>query len=107
MLTPKEKEIVNQYVDEYIDGLRMDVIVLERTRFISEESSSTIEVIDFETREQVMEYQGKIPPDVLAEIVYNYGEKYKAYVVVDITGGMGVTTVLKLVEMEYKNLLNN
>jgi len=46
MLTPKEKEIVNQYVDEYIDGLRMDVIVLERTRFISEESSSTIAVID-------------------------------------------------------------
>jgi hypothetical protein len=68
------------------------------------EDFSTIEVIDFETREQVMEYQGKIPPDVLAEIVYNYGEKYKAYVVVDITGGMGVTTVLKLVEMEYKNL---
>ena len=46
MLTPKEKEIVNQYVNEYIDGLRMDVIVLERTRFISEESSSTIAVID-------------------------------------------------------------
>jgi intein/homing endonuclease len=68
------------------------------------EDFSTIQIIDFETREQVLEYQGKIPPDVLAEIVYNYGEKYKAYVVVDITGGMGVTTVLKLVEMEYKNL---
>lgn len=68
------------------------------------EDFSTIQIIDFETREQVMEYQGKIPPDVLAEIVYNYGQKYKAYVVVDITGGMGVTTVLKLVEMEYKNL---
>ena len=68
------------------------------------EDFSTIEIIDFETREQVMEYQGKIPPDLLAEIVYNYGQKYNAYVIVDITGGMGVTTVLKLVEMEYKNL---
>jgi hypothetical protein len=46
MLTPKEKEIVNQYVNEYIDGLRMDVIVLERTRFISEESSSRIVILD-------------------------------------------------------------
>ena len=68
------------------------------------EDFSTIEIIDFETREQVLEYQGKIPPDILAEVVYNYGEKYKCYVVVDITGGMGVTPVLKLLEMEYKNL---
>jgi hypothetical protein len=46
MLTPIEEEIVNQSVNEYIDGLRMDVIVLESTRAISEESSSRIVVID-------------------------------------------------------------
>jgi hypothetical protein len=68
------------------------------------EDFSTIEIIDFDTREQVFEYQGKIPPDILAELVYNYGEKYKAYTVVDITGGMGVSTVLKLLEMDYKRL---
>jgi hypothetical protein len=36
--------------------------------------------------EQVMEYQGKIQP--LAQIVEQYGDLYKAYTVVDITGGM-------------------
>jgi hypothetical protein len=68
------------------------------------EDFSSIEIIDFETKEQVLEYQGKIPPDVLAELVQHYGDLYKAYTVVDITGGMGVTTVLKLEEMEYKRL---
>ena len=64
---------------------------------------STIVVVDFTTMEQVMEYQGKIPPDLLAEIAFEYGTIYDAYMVVDIIG-VGVTTVLKLVEMGYPNL---
>lgn len=68
------------------------------------EDASTIVVLDFTTMEQVMEYQGKIPPDLLAQIVEEYGNRYKAYTVVDITGGMGVTTVLKLLEFDYKRL---
>jgi hypothetical protein len=51
-----------------------------------------------------MEYQGKIQPDLLAQIVEQYGDLYKAYTVVDVTGGMGVSTVLKLLEFEYKRL---
>jgi hypothetical protein len=54
--------------------------------------------------EQVMEYQGKIQPDLLAEVVYEYGNLYKSYTVVDIAGGMGVSTVLKLMELNYKYL---
>jgi hypothetical protein len=69
------------------------------------EDSSTITVIDVTTMEQVMEYQGKIQPDLLAEHVYKYGNLYNAYTVVDITGGMGVSTVLKLIEMNYSNKL--
>ena len=68
------------------------------------EDASTIVVVDFTTMEQVMEYQGKIQPDLLAQIVEEYGEIYKAYTVVDVTGGMGVSTVLKLLEFEYKRL---
>jgi len=68
------------------------------------EDSSTIVIIDFTTMEQVMEYQGKIQPDLLAQIVEEYGNLYKAYTVVDVTGGMGVSTVLKLLEFEYKYL---
>jgi hypothetical protein len=68
------------------------------------EDSSTIVVVDFTTMEQVMEYQGKIQPDLLAQLVEEYGEMYKAYTVVDVTGGMGVSTVLKLLEFDYKRL---
>ena len=68
------------------------------------EDSSTIVIIDFTTMTQVMEYQGKVQPDLLGEIVYEYGNLYNAYTVVDITGGMGVSTVLKLIELDYKLL---
>tara|TARA_R110000787_G_scaffold138014_2_gene251649 strand:- start:177 stop:899 length:723 start_codon:yes stop_codon:yes gene_type:complete len=66
--------------------------------------SSTIVILDFDGLEQVAEFQYKLPPDLLAEIVYKYGNLYQAYTVVDITGGMGVSTVMKLLEMEYKYL---
>lgn len=66
--------------------------------------SSTIVILDFENLEQVAEFKHKLPPDILAEIVYKYGNMYNAYTIVDITGGMGVATVLKLLEMEYKYL---
>jgi hypothetical protein len=66
--------------------------------------SSTIVIIDFTTMEEVMEYKGKVPPDKLGEIAYKYGILYNALMVVDVTGGMGVGTVLKLIEMGYPNL---
>jgi len=68
------------------------------------EDFSSIQIIDFDEREQVFEYVGKIPPDNLAEIAYKWGMMYNAFVVVDITGGMGITTVRKLQELGYKNL---
>ncbi len=69
------------------------------------EDSSTITIVDFTTMEQVFEYQGKIQPDLLAYHVYEYGNMYNAYTVVDIAGGMGVSTVLKLIEMNYSQKL--
>jgi hypothetical protein len=69
------------------------------------EDSSTIVIVDFTTMEEVFEYQGKIQPDLLAQHVYEYGNMYNAYTVVDITGGMGVSTVLKLIELNYSNKL--
>jgi hypothetical protein len=68
------------------------------------EDFSSINIIDFDAREQVMEYIGKIPPDDLAAIAYKWGILYDAFIVVDITGGMGVATSRKLQEMNYKNL---
>jgi Terminase large subunit, T4likevirus-type, N-terminal len=88
----KEPEQNHKYI------LGMDV-----SRGDSEDFTSMI-IIDFDTREQVLEYVGKIPPDVAAEIAYKWGMMYNAFIVVDITGGMGVSTSRKLQEMGYKNL---
>jgi hypothetical protein len=68
------------------------------------EDYSTFQIVDFDTREQVAEYVGKIPPDILAELCYKWGLMYSAFIVIDITGGMGVTTSRKLQELGYKDL---
>jgi len=65
------------------------------------EDFSCIQIIDFDTREQVLEYVGKVPPDITAEIAYKWGTMYNAYCVVDLTGGMGVATARKMQEMNY------
>ena len=68
------------------------------------EDFSSIQIIDFDEREQVLEYVGKTPPDILAEIAYKWATMYSAYIVVDITGGMGVSTSRKLQELGYRDL---
>lgn len=69
------------------------------------EDYSTISIIKVSTMEQVAEYQGKIQPDVLGEIIYEFGMRYNAaYTIVDITGGIGVTTIIKLYDLKYPNL---
>ena len=66
------------------------------------EDFSSIQIIDFDEREQVLEYVGKVPPDVLAEIAYKWGSMYNAFCVIDITGGMGVSTARKMQELQYQ-----
>lgn len=68
------------------------------------EDFTTFTIIDFDEREQVLEYLGKVPPDVVAEIAFKWATMYSAFIVIDITGGMGVSTSRKLQEMGYKNL---
>lgn len=67
------------------------------------QDSSTIVIVDTKTMEEVMEYKGKTPPDQFAHIIYEYAVHYNAYVVVDVIG-LGVSTVLKLLELECPNL---
>jgi hypothetical protein len=79
------------------------IMGVDVSRGDSEDSTSII-IIDFDEREQVLEYLGKVPPDVAAEIAYKWGMMYNAFIVIDITGGMGVATARKLLELGYKNL---
>jgi hypothetical protein len=68
---------------------------------------STIEIFEIEDNKltQVGEYRGKVAPDVLGDICNYYGRQYNnALAIVDITGGVGITTAIKLVEREYPNI---
>lgn len=52
--------------------------------------------------EQVAQYYGKLTPQQLAQVVYACGQKYNyAYAVIDITGGVGLGTLEKLIEFGY------
>ena len=67
------------------------------------EDNSVIEVLDFDTMEQVAQYYGKMAPDTLAEIAVMLGSKYnQAYAIVDITG-LGASTSLKMYDIGYRN----
>ena len=68
------------------------------------EDYSTFQIIDFDEREQVAEYVGKIPPDIMADISFKWANMYSCFVVIDITGGMGVSTARKMQELGYRDL---
>lgn len=87
---------------EPIEGHRY-ILAADPSRGDSDDFAA-INIIDFDDGEQVLEYVGKIPPDDLASVAYKWGMFYNAFIVVDITGGMGVATSRKLQEMGYKDL---
>ena len=79
------------------------IMGIDVSRGDSDDFTSFI-ITDFDAREQVVEYLGKIPPDIAAELANKWALKYNCFIVVDITGGMGVSTSRKLIELGYKNL---
>jgi hypothetical protein len=71
------------------------------------EDNSSINILEIGDGyiEQVAEYCAKIPPEVLGELAFLYGTKYNnAFMIVDVTGGYGATTVKTVLEMGYKNM---
>jgi len=101
---PEEMFVGNQMWiwEKPVEGHRY-ILGCDVSRGDSEDFTSIV-IIDFDERCQVAEYLGKIPPDLAADIIYKWGSMYKAYVVTDITGGMGVATSRKLQELGYKDL---
>jgi hypothetical protein len=101
---PENKMVQNQLWiwKEPVVGHRY-IMGVDVSRGDSEDYTS-FQIIDFDEREQVAEYLAKVPPDVAAEIAYKWGTYYDAFIVIDITGGMGVSTSRKLQEMGYRNL---
>jgi hypothetical protein len=82
------------------------ILALDVSRGDSEDATGLC-IIDYDTFEQVLEYHGKVPPDVAALIVDQYGRMYDALSTFDITGGMGIASTQKLKELNYpKKLLH-
>ena len=83
------------------------VNILKVTNFVEEQvvnKGGTVKKVKVRRQkaEQVAEYYGKITPQLLAEIAYQFGKRYNdAYAIIDITGGYGVQTVEKLFEIGY------
>lgn len=82
------------------------ILALDVSRGDSEDATGMC-IIDYDTFEQVLEYHGKVPPDIAAQLVNHYGRMYNALSTFDITGGMGIASTSKLKELNYpKSLLH-
>jgi hypothetical protein len=82
------------------------ILALDVSRGDSEDATGLC-IIDYDTFEQVLEYHGKVPPDMAAQIVDHYGRMYNALSTFDVTGGMGIAATNKLKECGYpKNLFH-
>jgi hypothetical protein len=109
----QEKENIQEPIrKEWIDGqMWIWEDPIEGHRYImgvdaasgSSDDFGSIWILDYDTGNQVAEYHGKVQPDVLGEIAKHYGESYDAFVVVDLTGGYGISTVLKMLELGYSS----
>ena len=67
--------------------------------------STGFTIIDFDTFEQVMEYHGKVQPDIAAILVNHYSKMYNALTTFDITGGMGIAATSKLKDLGFPKKL--
>jgi hypothetical protein len=65
---------------------------------------SAFHVIDKKTCEQVAEFKGRIPPDQFGILLAEAGKRFNDALVCPENNTFGYTTVLKLVELGYKNL---
>jgi hypothetical protein len=64
---------------------------------------STFHIMDVITNEVVAEYQGKVPHDIFAEIIYSAGKEYN-FPLLAVEKNMGDAVLMKLREMDYPNL---
>jgi len=82
------------------------ILALDVSRGDSEDATGMC-IIDYDTFEQVLEYHGKVPPDIAAQLVDHYGRMYNALSTFDITGGMGIAATSRLKDLNYpKSLLH-
>jgi hypothetical protein len=65
---------------------------------------STFHIIDNNTSEVVAEYKGKIRPDKLADLIFEFGIMFNKALVCPENNSYGYATILKLIEMNYPRM---
>ncbi len=65
---------------------------------------SAFHVFDITTSEQVAEYKGKLPPDQFAVLLAEAGNRYGEALICPENNTYGYATIMKLVDIGYKNL---
>jgi hypothetical protein len=70
----------------------------------SSDDFSSLEILDLTTGEQVVEYKGKLKPELFAPIVKRWCEMYNALTDVDTTGGYGDNLISSLQLLNFKLL---
>ena len=65
---------------------------------------SAFQVIDSRTCEQIAEFRGKLPPDQFGILLAEAGKRFNDALLCPENNTFGYTTILKLVEIGYKNL---
>lgn len=65
---------------------------------------STFHIIDYETCDVVAEFMGKIPPDKLGDLLFEWGKKYNNALICPEQNTFGYFTCVKLRDAAYPNL---
>jgi len=68
---------------------------------------SVFHIFKLETMEIVAEYQGKLPPDMFATVLFNAGAEYGNCMIVVENNTIGHTVLTKLKDMQYPNIYHS
>lgn len=65
---------------------------------------SVFHIFNLETMEVMAEYQGKLPPDMFAQVLYQAGSEYGNCMVVVENNTIGFSVLTRLEDMKYPNI---
>lgn len=118
VITPQDLEYVRENLKEplYKEGRNREIWIWEPYRPTSQyiiaadvargdsEDFSTFQIVNVNSMEQVGEFQGKMTPDMFADLLNQYGRDYGNALLVVENNTYGYHTLDKLQKLEYPNL---
>lgn len=82
---------------------RSYMVILDTARGDGNDSS-TIQVVDIFTGDQVAEYKGDMPPKLLAKFAVSVAIDYNSALLISENTGIGETTTTEVVDLQYSNI---